>query len=120
MGSHGLEIWYDKEEGRLDLLGMLNGVAQSAAFCLYATNDYFTRPYCLFELSVARELDKPIVTIRESDPRHHEITFEDLLVSDSDLSVHEIIESSRDYYTGFVMKVMKRLQTAWDKVQQQQ
>jgi hypothetical protein len=35
------------------------------------TQGYFTRWFCRLEASVARALNKPLVVLFESDPRHH-------------------------------------------------
>eukprot|EP00457_Paulinella_chromatophora_P005242 gb/GEZN01005256.1/.p1 GENE.gb/GEZN01005256.1/~~gb/GEZN01005256.1/.p1 ORF type:complete len:589 (-),score=120.54 gb/GEZN01005256.1/:64-1803(-) len=113
-------VWYDKEAGRLDLLGMIEGIAGSAAFIIYGTKSYFSRPWCLFELKVARKLGKPIITLRETDDRAAPLSFMELRHYDELLADHEIIDVSRDYYDAFIDKVLGRVFLAHSAVQDKQ
>eukprot|EP00808_Paulinella_micropora_P016340 g45868.t1 len=110
-------VWYDKEAGRLDLTGMVEGIAGSAAFVIYGTQSYFNRPWCLFELMVARKLGKTIITVRETDERHGQLSFAALSHYDPALGDHQIIDVSRDYYDAFVEKVLGRVLIAASKQQ---
>eukprot|EP00808_Paulinella_micropora_P016352 g45882.t1 len=110
-------VWYDKEAGRLDSTGMVEGIAGSAAFVIYGTQSYFNRPWCLFELMVARKLGKTIITVRETDERHGQLSFAALSHYDPALGDHQIIDVSRDYYDAFVEKVLGRVLIAASKQQ---
>jgi len=86
----------------------VNGVAESATFVLMAVKDYFSRPSTLFELSVAKILEKTIVVIREKDDRHGGGSFEEVFASVSkefkSLVDHEVLETQRRarYYHTFL------------------
>jgi len=70
LNYHNLNSWYDMEATTIDAFGMIEGIARSDAFLLFATRDYFARPWCLFEARVAQLLSKPLVIVRETDLRH--------------------------------------------------
>eukprot|EP00808_Paulinella_micropora_P002790 g68712.t1 len=112
--EHRLDWWYDKEAGRLDLLGMVDGIAQSSCFLLFATQNYRSRPFCVLELRVAQALRKPIVVVKEEDPRFNAVSQEEL---DSWLGSFPpgladpqgVIPTSREYFKDFSQLVAKRL-----------
>jgi hypothetical protein len=64
----GKTAWYDKSETP-SVEGMMNGVANSAAFLLFLTRDVFTREFCLLEIREALRLRKPVILLRETEPR---------------------------------------------------
>jgi len=68
--NYGMKIWLDMEAANLNVEGMLQGVAQAQTFLLYATKNYMTRPFCVFELLVAMELNKKIQILWDTDTRH--------------------------------------------------
>jgi len=68
--NYGLKIWLDMEAANLNVEGMLQGVAQAETFLLFATKNYMTRPFCVFELLVAIELKKKIQIVWDPDTRH--------------------------------------------------
>merc|ERR1719492_680229 len=63
----GEKVWYDKEANKLDVIGMVEGIPKANVFLIFATTDYFTRPYCIFELMVADAMNKPMVVVYETD-----------------------------------------------------
>lgn len=65
--SENQKVWYDKEANKCDVRGMYDGIAESSVFLLFATKDYFMRPYCIFELMIADKLDKPVIVVWETD-----------------------------------------------------
>jgi len=107
----GVTLWYDKEVNRIDKRGMINGVRDSATFIIVLTHNFFTRPWCIFEYAVALVLERPVVTISESDPRHGGGTIDSFSLPPlfRNLMDHEVIELSRTYWTGFVIKLSDRI-----------
>eukprot|EP00457_Paulinella_chromatophora_P001897 gb/GEZN01001899.1/.p1 GENE.gb/GEZN01001899.1/~~gb/GEZN01001899.1/.p1 ORF type:complete len:876 (-),score=205.55 gb/GEZN01001899.1/:87-2714(-) len=89
-----MQVWYDKapDTERLDLQGMLRGVAETGCICIYATKSYFTRPWCQFELMVAYELKVSVVVVREV-AGVSALEWEDLQNQEPILSKHEIIDT---------------------------
>ena len=65
---HGKRAWFDKSETP-SVKEMLRGVANSDVFLLFLTRDVLTRPYCLMEIREALRLRKPIILLRETEPR---------------------------------------------------
>ena len=61
--KNGMNVWYDKEAERLDNLGMIDGVVNSSVFIIVLTNEYFERPFCLFEYCVAVVAGKSMITV---------------------------------------------------------
>lgn len=49
---------------------MLQGVTESAAFVLLLSRCVLSREFCQLEIRRALELRKPVVLVRETDPRH--------------------------------------------------
>eukprot|EP00808_Paulinella_micropora_P022107 g54560.t1 len=113
MAEKKLDIWLDKKADRLDLTGMLKGIAESACFVLWGTGGYFERPFCLFELQMARLLKKTIVCIRESDDRMYPLSFQDLCRADPQLVLHDVVAVNREYYDAFADKIAQRLRVGW-------
>ena len=64
----GKNAWFDKSETP-SVEGMLHGVANSAVFLLFLTRDVFTRDFCLLEIREALRLRKPMILLRETEPR---------------------------------------------------
>eukprot|EP00808_Paulinella_micropora_P012890 g25800.t1 len=112
-----LDMWLDKKAERLDLTGMLEGIAESACFVLWGTGGYFDRPFCLFELEMARALKKTIVCIRESDDRMYPLPFQELCRADPQLVLHDVVAVNREYYDAFSEKIAQRLRVGWARCQ---
>jgi len=68
--NYGLKIWLDMQAANLNVEGKLLGIAQSETFLLYATQNYMTHPFCVFELLVAIQLKKKIQILWDTDTRH--------------------------------------------------
>eukprot|EP00808_Paulinella_micropora_P020740 g14005.t1 len=113
LAEKNLDMWLDKKAKRLDLPGMVEGIAESACFVLWGTGGYFDRPFCLFELEIARLLKKPIVCIRESDDRMYPLSFQDLCRADPQLVLHDVVAVNREYYDAFADKIAHRLRVSW-------
>eukprot|EP00808_Paulinella_micropora_P019298 g23839.t1 len=113
-----VQAWDDKEAGRVDIVGVVEGVAGSSVFVVYGTKSYFQRPWCLFELAVARKLGKVIITIMETDQRMAPLSFGALSQYDKPLADQELVVVSRDYYDAFVDKVMGRVLLGDSKAQE--
>eukprot|EP00808_Paulinella_micropora_P027158 g16794.t1 len=111
-----MPVWYDKEAGRLDLLGMIQGIADSAVFLPIATNGYFNSVWCMVELLVARALQKPELWVREVDPRFAPMAL-DKLVTEGGVDPTQVIETNRNYYKEFVELVAARVE---EQAKQQQ
>eukprot|EP00808_Paulinella_micropora_P003117 g14511.t1 len=109
-----MPVWYDKEAGRLDLLGMIQGIADSAVFLPIATSGYFNSVWCMVELLVARALQKPELWVREVDPRFSPMA---LLVTEGGVDPTQVIETNRNYYKEFVELVVARVE---EQAKQQQ
>eukprot|EP00808_Paulinella_micropora_P028511 g40961.t1 len=118
MAGKKLDMWLDKKADRLDLPGMLEGIAESACFVLWGTGGYFDRKFCLWELEMARLLKKTIVCIRESDDRMYPLSFQDLCRADPQLVLHDVVAVNREYWDAFADKIAHRLQVGWDRCQQ--
>jgi len=103
---HNLQSWYDMEATTIDAFGMIEGIAKSDAFLLFATRDYFSRPWCLFEARVAQILNKPIVIVRETDLRHGG-------TKDFDDFVSTIPKAFRDFLESEILE-LKRRGKFWD------
>jgi len=103
---HKLQSWYDMEATTIDAFGMIEGIAKSDAFLLFATRDYFSRPWCLFEANVAQILNKPIVIVRETDLRHGG-------TKDFDDFVSVIPKQFRDFLDSEILE-LKRRGKFWD------
>lgn len=103
---HKLQSWYDMEATTIDAYGMIEGIAKSDAFLLFATRDYFSRPWCLFEARVAQLLNKPIVIVRETDLRHGG-------TKDFDDFVSVIPKKFRDFLDSEILE-LKRRGKFWD------
>eukprot|EP00808_Paulinella_micropora_P006377 g63019.t1 len=117
MAEKKLNMWLDKKAERLDVIGMLEGIAESACFVLWGTGGYFDRPFCLFELEMARLLKKTIVCIRESDDRMYPLSFQDLCRADPQLVLHDVVAVNREYYDAFADKIAQRLRVGWARCQ---
>jgi len=65
-----ISAWYDMQAKRLDAIGMAEAVVQAKVFVLVATVDYFSRPWCLFELLLAEIFQKPIILLMETVKDH--------------------------------------------------
>eukprot|EP00808_Paulinella_micropora_P025843 g78559.t1 len=117
MAARKLDIWLDKKAERLDVPGMLKGIAESACFVLWGTGGYFDRPFCLFELEMARALKKTIVCIRESDDRMYPLPFQELCRADPQLVLHDVVAVNREYYDAFSEKIAQRLRVGWARCQ---
>merc|ERR1712060_427088 len=65
-----ISSWYDMQAKRLDAYGMAEAVAQAKVFVLVATVEYFSRPWCLFELLLAEIFQKPIILLMETVKGH--------------------------------------------------
>jgi len=113
----GISLWYDKEVNRIDKRGMINGVCESATFIIVLTHNFFTRPWCIFEYTVALVLERPVVTISEPDPRHGggPICSFSLPPLFRNLLDHEVIELSRTYWQGFITKLHDRIKDTVSK-----
>eukprot|EP00808_Paulinella_micropora_P022380 g27520.t1 len=117
MAARKLDMWLDKKAERLDVTGMLEGIAESACFVLWGTGGYFDRPFCLFELEMARALKKTIVCIRESDDRMYPLAFQELCRADPQLVLHDVVAVNREYYDAFSEKIAQRLRVGWARCQ---
>jgi len=65
-----ISAWYDMQAKRLDAIGMAEAIVQAKVFVLVATVDYFSRPWCLFELLLAEIFQKPIIPLVETVKDH--------------------------------------------------
>eukprot|EP00808_Paulinella_micropora_P027582 g61451.t1 len=117
MAARKLDMWLDKKAERLDVPGMLKGIAESACFVLWDTGGYFDRPFWLFELEMARALKKTIVCIRESDDRMYPLPFQELCRADPQLVLHNVVAVNREYYDAFSEKIAQRLRVGWARCQ---
>jgi len=71
LGDRGVKVWYDQDtKGSIDVKGMILGVANSTVFLIFASQQYFGRPFCVFELLVAQALKKDVRIVLERDLRH--------------------------------------------------
>eukprot|EP00808_Paulinella_micropora_P024184 g83367.t1 len=115
------KCWYDKEQVERTLVGMVKGIAMSEVFLIYVSKSYFTRPYCRFELQVARLLEKPIVVVREASlrPTRGPIDLPQIAACDKQLVEFDILALSdelRDAFsTGFIPLLKARINTALGK-----
>ena len=66
--GQGKRVWLDRNQVPTEE-NMKRGVAESAVFLLFLTRGVFSRPYCLTEIREALRLRKPVILLRESDPR---------------------------------------------------
>eukprot|EP00808_Paulinella_micropora_P014733 g28713.t1 len=107
--DRNMPVWHDKEAGRLDLLGMIQGIADSAVFLPIATNGYFNSTWCMVELLVARALQKHELWVREVDPRFSPMSL-DKLVTEGGVDPTQVIETNRTYYNEFVELVVARVE----------
>eukprot|EP00930_Biecheleria_cincta_P058612 TRINITY_DN4441_c0_g1_i2.p1 TRINITY_DN4441_c0_g1~~TRINITY_DN4441_c0_g1_i2.p1 ORF type:complete len:607 (-),score=85.86 TRINITY_DN4441_c0_g1_i2:40-1860(-) len=64
-----IRFWLDLEQDPTEQ-GMYKGVRDSKCFLFYCTENIVFSKYCLLELGWAVELDKPIILVAETDPRH--------------------------------------------------
>eukprot|EP00808_Paulinella_micropora_P013348 g36580.t1 len=93
----------------------------SEVFLIYVSKSYFTRPYCRFELQVARLLEKPIVVVREASlrPTRGPIDLPQIAACDKQLVEFDILALSdelRDAFsTGFIPLLKARINTALGK-----
>eukprot|EP00808_Paulinella_micropora_P028174 g9595.t1 len=115
------KCWYDKEQVERTLVGMVKGIAMSEVFLIYVSKAYFTRPYCRFELQVARLLEKPIVVVREASlrPTRGPIDLPQIAACDKQLVKFDILalrDELRDAFsTGFIPLLKARINTALGK-----
>eukprot|EP00808_Paulinella_micropora_P020489 g52976.t1 len=115
------KCWYDKEQVERTLGGMIKGIAMSEVFLIYVSKAYFTRPYCRFELQVARLLEKPIVVVREASlrPTRGPIDLPQIEAWDKRLVEFDILALSdelRDAFsTGFIPLLKACINTALGK-----
>jgi len=65
-----VNAWLDMDAERLEARDMVRAIRNSKIFLLYLTKSYFTRYFCRLEASCARLLEKRVVIVYESDPRH--------------------------------------------------
>jgi serine/threonine protein kinase len=65
----GIQAWRDVNQRDIVLETMLQGVRDSDCVVVLLTNTTLSRWYCLQEISLALELDKPIYVIQETDSR---------------------------------------------------
>eukprot|EP00808_Paulinella_micropora_P023775 g60509.t1 len=111
--QEGMRVWYDQNESDRSLVGMIQGVVDSRCFLVYLTKNYFSRPYCCFELLIARRLNKPIVAMREDSnrPEWHPISFEELKAIDPELAKLDVFPYSdtlRPAFRPFILPEMKK------------
>eukprot|EP00808_Paulinella_micropora_P016427 g21602.t1 len=112
------KCWYDKEQVERTLIGMVKGIAMSEVFLIYLSKAYFTRPYCRFELQVARLLGKPLVVVREASERLNRgpITFAQIEACNQQLLGYDILaftDEMRDAFsTGFIPLLKARINIA--------
>eukprot|EP00808_Paulinella_micropora_P027039 g50249.t1 len=119
MAGKKLDMWLDKKADRLNLPGMLEGIAELACFVLWGTGGYFDRKFCLWELEMARLLKKTIVCIRESDDRMYPLSFQDLCRADPQLVLHDVVAVNREYWNAFADKIAHRLQAEAKKAEEE-
>jgi len=109
----GMRLWYDKNMGRLDCVGMIDGIVDSSMFTLILTKDYFSREWCIFEYCVAVVTGKPVIAIYEADPRHGGGPLGSFQIPGQfkHLMKHELIDINRNYWEAFISKVENRIQS---------
>lgn len=109
------KVWFDMDAGRLDAVGMANGIASSAYFVLVATKNSFSRPWPIFELLIAQALQKPIIVAVEADSRHGGVTFQEFtkLIPKpwQFLQGHEFMKIERrgDFWIATIKELHRRL-----------
>eukprot|EP00195_Chlamydomonas_chlamydogama_P016188 CAMPEP_0202895382 /NCGR_PEP_ID=MMETSP1392-20130828/4602_1 /ASSEMBLY_ACC=CAM_ASM_000868 /TAXON_ID=225041 /ORGANISM="Chlamydomonas chlamydogama, Strain SAG 11-48b" /LENGTH=131 /DNA_ID=CAMNT_0049580381 /DNA_START=49 /DNA_END=444 /DNA_ORIENTATION=- len=64
----GLRCWVDQDQDPTEA-GMRQGISNSSHYLLYLTKDALTRPAVQFEARTALSLNKPVILVRETDPR---------------------------------------------------
>lgn len=72
----GCSCWLDMEAADLTLGGMQAGVRDSNCFLLVLTAGVLFRPYCIEEIAVAHESQKPVVLLVEEDPKYNPFCYE--------------------------------------------
>eukprot|EP00808_Paulinella_micropora_P032343 g67637.t1 len=108
MHEHRLPVWYDKEAEFLDVEAMIRGVAASGCLLVFGTKAYFDRPYCMVEFRAAKELGKPILWVREADPRFGALSMQ-RLVADGGADPAKVVDTNRNYLSEFVQLLVNRV-----------
>ena len=91
----GKRVWYDKYNNPT-AEGMMDGVARSAVFVLFLTNEIFTRPFCLKEIREATRLEKPFIMLYETEPRYTFVSQVDGLTKPTSITIPALIEQCPD------------------------
>ena len=76
-----VEVWHDMEAKNLTAVGMEAGVAQSAAFVIFLSKGYMSRPFCRKECRWAKRYNLKFIGIVEHEEDHGQATFADEIKS---------------------------------------
>jgi len=106
LSQGGIKVWYDKTAIWSDNHGMIDGVRGSKLFIIVLSKSYFSRPYCLFEFSVAAVLDRPYITIFPSD---QEIKSFKPHAMFKHVRKHQFTIMDHDYWNAFIKKLCERM-----------
>ena len=71
----GMRCWYDNRATDVTKSGMREGIGQSGTFLLFLSSGCLSREFVRYELRAALELEKNIILVHESDPRHSPFDF---------------------------------------------
>jgi len=96
---------------------MIAGIRGSTIFVVVLSKHYFMRPYCLFELAIAEVLERPIVTIVETNPVHGGGTISSFQIPRmfEHLKNEDFIEMSQTYWESFISKLHWRMMNTMTK-----
>jgi len=110
-----VSCWYDKNAKRLDMRGMIEGVAKSNEFVMFIVREYFDRPYCVFEYLVAQAFGKSVTIVLEGDHEKGGLEVKDLgkvvpklFLQKIDLE-NGVISLNRAYFDDMVLRIAKRI-----------
>ena len=65
-----MSCWYDNAAERLDTFGMIDGIVNPNFLIIVMCNEYYERPYGIFDCCVAVVAGKSMITVYEPGPRH--------------------------------------------------
>jgi len=109
--QQGSSTCFDKAADRLDVRGIVDGIKSSRTFILVLTNKYFEMPFCLFEFCTAYVLRKPIIIIKETDPRFGGRSYIGIdSLFEWFVEENESIDINRRKFQSFVTNLHKRIQ----------
>ena len=71
----GFSCWLDNRAVDLTKAGMRNGIESAGCFLLFLSAGCLGRAFVQYELRCALEMERQIVLVHESDPRHAPFNF---------------------------------------------